>query len=75
MKIDLRIERPVNWGWMTGLAENEYLARIDFKPPASGPEVELTFEAPDGAIDLDELRSQVEFCSARPVLAIRQAPS
>lgn len=51
------------------------LIRIDFDPPASGPEAELTFGTTIGGVDpVDEdfLRAEVERISGFPVLAIRR---
>jgi hypothetical protein len=52
------------------------LVRIDFDPPASGPEVELTFGTAPGADPADEdfLRREVERIGGYPVLAIRRRP-
>lgn len=68
---DVRIERPRSLALLDGLPK---LAAINLQPPASGPEIELTF-ATLGALDPDSedrVRQQVEDATGRPVLAIRQ---
>lgn len=51
-RVVVRVVKPVasgpEWGWVVGLA-NSYtpLVLIDFRPPASGPEIELVFDASD----------------------------
>lgn len=50
------------------------LISIDFHPPASGPEVELTFATAENAeaVGEDFIKGAVERLTGRPVLAIRR---
>jgi hypothetical protein len=52
------------------------LVSIDFNPPSSGPEYELTFASAEGADAPTEdfIRQEVERVTLRTVLAIRQRP-
>ena len=67
--IDIRIETPRTWEWIPQLPG---LTSINLNPPASGPEIELTFEQADGVV-LDEtfLKGRVEVAARSPVLASR----
>jgi Rieske Fe-S protein len=53
------------------------LKSVDFHPPASGPEIELTFATPEGAEPAaeDTVRDAVERHLGCEVLAIRQRQS
>lgn len=69
---DVRVERPhMNWNWIDSMIG---LVSIDLQPPASGPEIELTFGTSEGARPVSEelIRTEVERLTHRPVLAIRQ---
>ena len=68
---DVRVER---FDAMHELAkEMPGLVWIDFNPPSSAPEYELTFVTP-GAPAEEFIREKVEEVTGRPVLAIRQRP-
>lgn len=47
---------------------------IDLYPPASGPEIELTFGTAEGCAPAEQgyIRTEVERITGRPVLAIRR---
>lgn len=72
--IDVRVERPGAWDWIDTFRN---LVEIDFMPPASGPEVELTFtvSARGGEGELEQIKTDVcravEDCTGRHVLASR----
>lgn len=69
---DVRVETPDISVY--DLAQMPGLMSIDLHPPASGPEIELTFGTAEGAQPADEefMRREVERATRRPVLAIRQ---
>lgn len=74
---DVRIERgTLDLGFAAILAMPGLIG-IDFYPPASGPEVELTFGTAEGAEAADEhtMRNEVARITGHPVLAIRQRQS
>lgn len=71
--IDIRVERPGSWEWIDSLRN---LVEIDLMPPASGPEIELTFTV--RGHETEELREQknklcqiVRDHTGRAVLAAR----
>jgi hypothetical protein len=68
---DIRIERPRDWHWVGSLPG---LMAIDLYPPASGPEIELTFGTMEGAEAVSEqfLREEVERVTHSSVLASRR---
>lgn len=57
---DVRIERPRFWTWIEGLPG---IIAIDMFPPASGPEIEVTFgthERATSGADEDYIRAECE---------------
>lgn len=67
---DIRIVRPPRWEWIDALPT---LVSIDLAPPASGPEIELTFAIEERLGEW--LRKEVERVTGHPVLAIRRRPA
>jgi hypothetical protein len=66
----VRVERPYSWAWIDALPG---LVSVDLRPPASGPEIELTFgTSPDAdrPAELGHIRLAVEEASGKSVLAI-----
>jgi hypothetical protein len=59
--IDIRIERPDSWEWIRELIQHQGLLEIDFQPPASGPEIELTFtvKTRGGEGELEDIRKRL----------------
>lgn len=49
--IDVRLDRADLWKLVLGQMVGWRLSRIDMSPPASGPEVELTFGPFDEPVD------------------------
>lgn len=72
--IDIRVERPGAWDWID---EFRNLLEIDLQPPASGPEVELTFTVSSrgGGEELEEIKAglckAVQDHTGRNILASR----
>lgn len=69
---DVRITWPPRWDW---IEEMGGLVQINLKPPASGPEIELTIMATEfsGRQDVeDAVRAQIEAMTRSTVLAMRQ---
>lgn len=68
---DVRIERPRTLGLFDNLPG---LVAIDLQPPASGPEIELTFGTAEGSEAADErfICLRVEKLTGREVLASRR---
>lgn len=61
----VRIPRPLAWHWIPLLVA---LKHIDLDPPASGPEIELTF-GPEATVAY--IRAEVERLTGQPILALR----
>lgn len=72
--VDVRIERPRSLSVLDGLMASG-LATIDFCPPASGPEIELTFGVFAEGIPADGfeafVRGMVEQVTGQSVLGLR----
>src|SRR4051794_11959806 len=68
---DIRIERRVSWQAIEALPG---LVSIDLQPPASGPEIELTFGTAEGADPAEEsfLCAEAERATGCSVLASRR---
>lgn len=71
---DVRITRPHDWRFLSALPG---LAAVDLNPPASGPEVELTFGTSAGSEPADEafIVAEVERVARVTVLAHRRRTS
>jgi hypothetical protein len=69
--IDVRVERPHSWEWIGTLPG---LVSIDLDPPASGPEIELTFGTAVGCSPAKEedIVTEVEQATLCVVLASRR---
>lgn len=67
--IVVRVERPHKWQWIDLWLYNSFikLERVDFFPPAAGPEIELSF---DTHLNERVMRREIEKAGLN-VLAIR----